>query len=154
MAQSHYISWYTISVKPACMLTGGRNKSEPWLFSAFSIPGLNKWTQAENTPPPQTHLCLPLSHLSICTQLHSLQPDHHLLGTDASWRVPLTPSFQLYIPDDEQHTTFLGFHYTAQHCSLLNSQLLLLRPFLTHLHISTSQIQYRPWLLICAHQLA
>lgn len=70
---------------------------------------------------------VPASHLAVSSQLHSLQPDHHLLGTDASRRVPLTPSFQLHIPDE--HKTFKGLslyqasvraphsHRTAQACS-------------------------------------
>lgn len=54
------------------------------------------------------------SHLAVSSQLHSLQPDHHLLGADASRRVPLTPSFQLHIPDE--HKTFRGFHCTNHLC--------------------------------------
>lgn len=45
----------------------------------------------------------PPSHLAVGPQLHSLQPDHHLLGADASGRVPLTPSFQLHIPDEHKN---------------------------------------------------
>lgn len=42
-----------------------------------------------------------LPHLSVSSQLHSFQPDHHLLGADPSRRMPLARSFQLYIPNKQ-----------------------------------------------------
>lgn len=63
-----------------------------------------------------------VSHLSICSQLHSFQPNHHLLGTYTSWWVSLT-SFCLYIPIE--HKTFRAF---TKHVTL---QLLLTSPFLS-----------------------
>lgn len=52
------------------------------------------------------------SHLPVSSQLHSLEPDDHLLGTDASRRVPLTPSsLQLDIPN--KHKTFSALNVLA-----------------------------------------
>lgn len=46
-------------------------------------------------------------HLSVGAQLHSFQPDHHLLGADPSGRVPLARSFQFDIPNE--HNDFRDF---------------------------------------------
>lgn len=58
--------------------------------------------------PPcwQTH-----PHLSVGSQLHAFQPDHHLLGADPSRRMPLARPFHLHIPN--KHDIFRDFPTTA-----------------------------------------
>lgn len=80
---------------------------------------------------------VPVSHLAVSSQLHSLQPDHHLLGTDASRRVPLTASFQLHIPDE--HKTFRGFHCTNHVCERLTLTALL-KLLLAYFHFLSVRI--------------
>lgn len=37
-----------------------------------------------------------LSHLAVSAQFHALKPDHHLLGTDATWGVTLTSALHFH----------------------------------------------------------